>query len=167
MAKVVADRVLETSTTTGTGAYTLAGAVIGHITFANAPLMVTGSTCDYYAEDVNATSGVLLGAWETGLGTWSTGGILTRTTVYASSNAGAAVSWAAGTRRVGLGLLAKTIVTLGATGANGNAAFFENDQTITDNYTLTVGKNAGSFGPITITNGITVTVPNGATWSIT
>lgn len=112
MAKIVADRVLETSTTTGTGAYTLAGAITGYISFVNAPSMVTGNTCDYYAEDVDA-SGVPIGGWETGLGTWSTGGILTRTTIYASSNAGAAVNWAAGTRRIGLGMLSASLVELG------------------------------------------------------
>jgi hypothetical protein len=57
-------------------------------------------------------------------------------------------------------------VGTGATGGVGNYAFYENDQTVTVDYTLTTGKNAGTFGPITINNGITVTVPNGATWSI-
>lgn len=47
-----------------------------------------------------------------------------------------------------------------------NAAFVENDQTITADYTLTTGKNAVSGGPITINTGVTVTVPTGATWSI-
>lgn len=54
----------------------------------------------------------------------------------------------------------------GATGAPGNYVFVENDQTVTGDYTLTAGKNAGSFGPITINAGVTVTVPTGATWSI-
>ena len=54
----------------------------------------------------------------------------------------------------------------GATGASGNYVFFENDQTITGDYTLSNNKNAGSFGPITINNGITVTVPTGAVWTI-
>lgn len=54
----------------------------------------------------------------------------------------------------------------GATGGAGNAAFFENDQIISQDYTLTAGKNAMSAGPITIATGKTVTVPTGATWSI-
>lgn len=105
MLLIAADRVLETSTTTGVGALTLAGAVVGHITFGNAPGVVNGSTLYYYIEDVDS-SGVPTGAWETGLGTWGTGNILTRTTVHASSNAGAAVNFAAGTKRVGMGLTA-------------------------------------------------------------
>lgn len=54
----------------------------------------------------------------------------------------------------------------GATGAPGNNVFVENDQTVTANYTLTANKNASSAGPITIANGVIVTVPNGAFWSI-
>lgn len=54
----------------------------------------------------------------------------------------------------------------GATGAGGNAVFWENDQTITANYTLTSAKNAGSFGPITVADGIVVTVPTGCVWTI-
>ena len=58
----------------------------------------------------------------------------------------------------------------GTGGAKGgsfdNAIFFENDQVVTVNYTITANKNAGSFGPITIDTGITVTVPVGCTWVI-
>jgi hypothetical protein len=54
----------------------------------------------------------------------------------------------------------------GATGAVGNYAFFENDMTITANYTLTANKNAMTAGPITINTGVVVAVPSGATWSI-
>lgn len=54
----------------------------------------------------------------------------------------------------------------GATGGVGNAMFWENDQTITADYTITVGKNAGTFGPVTVADGVTVTVPGGASWTI-
>ena len=54
----------------------------------------------------------------------------------------------------------------GATGAPGNTVFFENDQTVTASYTLTTGKNAVSAGPITIADGVSVTIPTGSTWSI-
>ncbi len=56
----------------------------------------------------------------------------------------------------------------GATGGNSgaNAVFWENDQTITHDYTISTNKNAGTFGPITINNGVTVTVPNNSTWTI-
>jgi hypothetical protein len=54
----------------------------------------------------------------------------------------------------------------GATGAGGDDIFYENGQTVTANYTLTTGKNAGTFGPVTINTGVTVTVPTGAVWTI-
>lgn len=44
--------------------------------------------------------------------------------------------------------------------------FIENGQTVSSNYTITTGRNAMSSGPITVNNGITVTIPNGSTWTI-
>ena len=54
-------------------------------------------------------------------------------------------------------------------GANGNGTdeiFWENDQTVTGDYAITNNKNAGSFGPITIQSGVTVTVGSGETWTV-
>ena len=53
----------------------------------------------------------------------------------------------------------------GATGGSGNQVFFENDQTISVDYTIPSTKNAGTFGPITVDSGITVTVSTGSTWT--
>lgn len=44
--------------------------------------------------------------------------------------------------------------------------FYLNDKTITTNYTIAATQNAMTAGPVTISNGITVTVSDGATWSI-
>jgi hypothetical protein len=54
----------------------------------------------------------------------------------------------------------------GATGGGTNQIFFENGQTITVNYTITSGKNAGTFGPVSVDSGITVTVPDGSVWTV-
>jgi hypothetical protein len=54
----------------------------------------------------------------------------------------------------------------GATGAGGDAVFVENGQVITANYTITSGKSASSTGPITIEDGVTVTIPSGSRWVI-
>jgi len=54
----------------------------------------------------------------------------------------------------------------GATGPSGNAVFWENDQTVSDDYTITNNKNAGSFGPITVATGKTVTVGAGEVWTV-
>lgn len=91
MAVIFADRIKETTTTTGTGDITLAGAVQGFRTFASA--MTTGDTC-YYCIDDEA------GNWEIGLGTFQSDGKLDRTTVHTSSTGGTAVNFAAGTKNV-------------------------------------------------------------------
>lgn len=54
----------------------------------------------------------------------------------------------------------------GATGGGGNQIFYENDQTVTTNYTIPATKNAMSAGPITIDTGVSVTVSTGAVWTI-
>jgi hypothetical protein len=54
----------------------------------------------------------------------------------------------------------------GATGGGGEQVFWENETSVDSSYTITTGKNAGTFGPISIASGVTVTVPTGSTWSI-
>lgn len=54
----------------------------------------------------------------------------------------------------------------GATGGGNDAVFYLNSQTITSNYTLAAGQNAGTFGPVTINDGVTVTISDGSTWTI-
>ena len=54
----------------------------------------------------------------------------------------------------------------GAAGGGSDQIFFENDQTVTANYTIPTGKNAGTFGPVSINGGITVTVPTGSVWTV-
>ena len=54
----------------------------------------------------------------------------------------------------------------GATGGGTDAVFVENDQVITTDYTIPVGKNAMTTGDISINNGITVTVSTGSNWVI-
>jgi hypothetical protein len=54
----------------------------------------------------------------------------------------------------------------GATGGGGDQVFYENELTVTANYTLTTARNAMSTGPITIDSGVTVTVPTSQRWVI-
>ena len=54
----------------------------------------------------------------------------------------------------------------GATGAGSDKIFWENGQTVTQNYTITNNYNAMSAGPITINNGVSVTIGDGETWTI-
>jgi len=91
MAHLLAARVAESSATTGTGAFTLEGALSGHRTFSSA--LSVSDTTEYaiVADD---------GAWEVGVGTLSASTTLARTTVAASSNAGSAVNFGVGNKTV-------------------------------------------------------------------
>ena len=53
-----------------------------------------------------------------------------------------------------------------ATGGGNDQTFWNNGNTITANYTIPMGYNSGTFGPITINSGVTVTVSSGSYWSI-
>ena len=54
----------------------------------------------------------------------------------------------------------------GATGGGSDEIFYENDQAVTTNYTITASHNAVTAGPITVNNGITVTIPSGVRWVV-
>lgn len=115
MALVINDRVKETSTTTGTGAFTLDGAQTGFDTFAAG---IGGSNTTYYAIFNQGTS-----EWEVGLATLDAGATtLTRTTVLTSSNSDAAVNFTSGTKDVFCTLPASKAVYLDSTGAPVGAA---------------------------------------------
>ena len=106
MALVVNDRVKETSTTTGTGTFTLAGAVLGFETFSTA----IGNTNTTYYSIVNEN-----GEFEVGLGTVGAG-TLARTTIISSSNSDSAVDFSAGTKDVFCTLPASKAVILDSSG---------------------------------------------------
>ena len=91
MALVVNDRVKETSTTTGTGTFTLAGAVTGFETFSSA---IGNSNTTYYAIALQGGA-----EFEVGLGTVAAG-TLARTTIISSSNSDSAVDFSTGTKDV-------------------------------------------------------------------
>ena len=92
MALVLADRVKETTTTTGTGTVTLLGASTGFQSFA----VVGNTNTTYYT--IAAQTGT---EWEVGIGTYTLSGTtLARTTVLSSSNSGSPVNFSAGTKDV-------------------------------------------------------------------
>lgn len=97
MVGIVADRVKETSTSTGSGDFTLAGAVTGYQSFNTA--FGTNVTFVYTIEAVDA-NGVPTGDWETGNGHLSASSTLVRDLVFNSTNSNNLVSFAAGTKNV-------------------------------------------------------------------
>jgi len=102
MAFVIADRVRETTTTTGTGTITLAGAVTNFETFtAN----LSNSDTTYYAIVDNTN-----GAFEVGLGTFTSSGTTLARSVLASSNSNNLVDFGAGTKDVFITIPASKMV---------------------------------------------------------
>ena len=118
MALVIKDRVKETTTTTGTGTYTLGGAVTGFETFtAN----LSNADTTFYG----CTDGT---DFEVGVGTFtSSGTTLARTTILSSSNSNNAVSWSSGTRTIFITLPADRNVHTVNIATDGATAGFSTD----------------------------------------
>lgn len=123
MSFITADRVKETTTTTGTGNVTLAGAVSQFKAFS--AVCANGDTFHYAIVGQTGTE------WEVGLGTYvSATPAVNRTTVLASSNSNAAVSFSAGTKDVFITIAADTVVsklgdTMTGTLNGTNVAYFK------------------------------------------
>jgi hypothetical protein len=151
MAFVLADRVRETTTTTGTGSVTLGGAVTGFQTFA----AIGDANTTYYTIAGQGTS-----EWEVGIGTYtSSGTTLARNTVLSSSNSGSLVNFSSGTKDVFCDYPAGRAVI-------GGMGYIENEAVITQSSTINDGHNAISGGPVTINSGVSVTVPSGSAWTV-
>ena len=145
MALVINDRVKETSTTTGTGTFSLAGAETGFETFVSG-IGTTNNT--FYAISNDGTA-----EFEVGIGTVTDASpdTLSRDTIISSSNSDAAVNFSAGTKTVFCTLPASRTPSAGMT-----AQTFVNthNTTISDNQTLVSGVLAG---PVSITGTQVVT----------
>ena len=117
MSLILKDRVKETSTTTGTGTYTLAGAVTGFESFGE---VGNGNTTYYTCTDGTD--------FETGIGTYTASGTtLARTTILQSSNSDNAVNWGAGTRTLFVTLPAEK---MSFKDASNNVNFADNEKAI-------------------------------------
>ncbi len=141
MALVLKDRVKETTTTTGTGTYTLAGAVTGFETFAS----VGNSNTTYYACSDGTN-------FEVGVGTYtSSGTTLARTTILQSSNSDNAVDWGSGTKTIFCTLPAEKMSFLDASGVLNITTSAAIDNITIDGNTIST----------TDTNGSLLLTPNG------
>ena len=155
MALVINNRVRELTSTEGTGAVTLGGAVGGFQTFAAG---IGNSNTTYYTISINSEN-----EWEVGLGTLSAdSSTLARTNPpLESSNGDALVDFSAGSKEVFCTLPAEKAVYLDASddpvGVTGTditteGVFFSNWTNVTANLTttLTTAKNRMIIGPITV-----------------
>ena len=132
-----AERVRETSTTTGTGTLTLAGAVSGFQSFSAG--IGNSNVCYYCIQDIANNQ------WEVGIGTVGSG-TLSRDTVLSSSNSNSLVSLSAGTHDVYCvapatiftNLFRNRSVRVATTTAGTLASSFENGDTI-DGITIATG----------------------------
>jgi hypothetical protein len=148
---VLADRVKETTTVTGTGTATLLGASTGFQSFA----AVGNANQTYYT--IAAQSG---SEWEVGIGTYtSSGTTLSRDTVLASSNSGSLVNFSAGTKDAFVSYPAGRSVDAGQ-------GYLQMASTVTASSSIKDGNNAFSIGPVTINSGVSVTVPTGSVWVV-
>ena len=145
MALVINDRVKETSTTTGTGTFSLAGAETGYEGFVAG---VGNGNTTYYAIELNSAN-----QWEVGIGTVTDAApdTLSRDTIISSSNSDAAVNFSAGTKNVFCTLPAKKTISpvMDAT-----TFVVRHSSTISEDQTLDSGVLAG---PVTITGTQTIT----------
>jgi hypothetical protein len=165
MALVLADRVQETTTTTGTGTVTLAGASTGFQSFA----AIGDGNTTFYCIAGQGTS-----EWEVGIGTYtSSGTTLARTTVLSSSNSGSLVSFSAGTKSVFVTYPSERSVNLDQSTSTAFASqfaasngIFVNNLTVAASYTIPTGYSGQSVGPVTLNSGISVTVPSGSKWVV-
>ena len=165
MPLVVKDRIKETSTTSGTGTLTLAGAASGFRSFAD---IGNGNTTYYAIVDTTA------GTWEVGIGTYtSSGTTLARNTILSnSSGTTAAINFAANIKDVFVTYPSSKAVYGDASDIAYEASFaasngiFLNANTVATSLTLPTNYNGLSSGNVTLNTGVTVTVPTGARWVI-
>jgi hypothetical protein len=153
MPLVVADRVKETTTTTGTGTVTLLGAATGFQSFS----AIGDSNTTYYT-----IAGQTGSEWEVGIGTYtSSGTTLSRDTVLASSNSGSLVNFSAGTKDVFV-----TYPSGRSSFGIGSAGVMTNNTQIAQSGSIYNTYNGLSVGPITINSGVSITVPSGQKWLV-
>lgn len=159
MALILKDRISETTTTSGTGTITLAGARVG---FQGFSAIGDGNTTYYCITDG--------AAWEVGLGTYtSTGNTLARTTVYSNSNGNTSpITLSAGTKNVFSPMPADGIITVnGSTIQVPGSAILPVANGGTGSNTATFsGANITSLNASSISSG-TLGVANGGTGAAT
>lgn len=156
MARVHADLVKETSTTTGTGTYTLAGAASGYRAFS---VIGDGNKCYYRAK---------MGSdWEIGLGTYTASGTtLARTRVVLSTNGNAAVNWGAGTKEIAIVPVAFFAGDIAPPKGHIYGLIMSNAADATNDITVAAGEATDDTGDVLIRLTSAITKQIDATWAV-
>lgn len=146
MALVQADRVKETSSTTGTGNFTLSGASTGFRSFADG--VGVSNTCYYVITDDSS--------YEVGLGTLNASATLARTTIITSSNSNAAVDWGAGSKNVFTTYPGPKAVILDSNDELNLASALGVAGNVSVGGTFSISGNASVGGTFTISDNVTI-----------
>jgi len=161
MALVLKDRVLESSTSTGTGSFTLTGAQTGYQSFS----AIGNGNTTYYTIQGKNPDGTLTSEWEVGIGTWSTGNTLSRDTVLSNSlGTTAKIVFSAGAKDVFCDLPADKAIVQDATGNASVTGVFTASSLATNSYTSTTpvlsfnASNSGFASGATVANSYLQTV---------
>lgn len=150
MAILFKDRVKDSSTTTGTGSFTIANsAPTGFQTF-NAAYSTGSSNKFYYAITLDGGS-----EWEVGIGYLSSSTVLVRDTVISSSNSNAAVNFSAGAKTVFSTVAAKNFVPV------------DGSISPTNGYALIYNSTTGLWAPAAVPNILTSTLASDAVYNNT
>ena len=165
MALVVADRIKETSTTSGTGTLTLAGASDGFRSFAD----IGDGNATYYAIVDSVAN-----TWEVGIGTYTASGTtLSRDTVLSnSSGTTSLISFAANSKDVFVTYPAIKAVyedevnTASAQQVSATNGILLTNQVVSSSFTIPSGYNALSAANVEVASGQSVTISDGSSWVI-
>jgi hypothetical protein len=152
MAFVVKDRVKETTTTTGTGTITLAGAVSGFQAFS----VIGDGNVTYYTIAAGSE-------FEVGIGTYTASGTtLSRDEVLESSNSGNLVNFSAGAKDVFVTYPAeRSVIAVGSGVTSDTGAVYINKTVMTEDTTIEANENGLIVGPFTVSGGVSFTVTSG------
>lgn len=164
MALVLADRVQETTTTSGTGTLTLGGAATGYVAFS--ATIGNGNTTYYVIQDPIAN------VWEVGLGTVGAGTLSRDTVLSNSSGTTAKITLAGNLSNVWCDYPASKSVYQASDGSVtvpeivASNGLLVHSNTVSTSFTVPASSNIISAGPITVASGATVTLPTGGVWTI-
>lgn len=160
MSFVLKDRVKETSTSTGVGDMTLAGAETGYQSFA----VIGDGNSTYYTIALQGGN-----EWEVGIGTYETTGPDLQRDVVLSNSLGttAKINFSAGTKDVFVTYPSeRSVFAYGSGITSDTGSLYINKTTANVSAVVNSGENAMSIGPITLDTGASVSVASGQRWMI-